>query len=559
MKETIYPSLNLTWYKNEDQYSEGSVEDSIIDIIENTEPEVYSAALLEQFSWPVFYHLTHLRKNILNWYPFESSSHLLEIGCGMGALTGMFCDFCEKVTAVELSKRRARATQLRCREKENLEILVGNLNDIEWTNRYDYITLIGVLEYQNKFTNSKQPFLDFLIKIKGLLNPGGKLFIAIENKFGLKYWCGAPEDHSGIPFDGINQYRFTKEGAKTFSKAELKQLLKQAGLSNMKFYYPLPDYKLPNLIFSENYLPKENDLLRMVPYYFPNNQTLVADETKLYQELIQNQTFEFFANSFLVECSTEELEHSKVDFISCSTQRMPEYRIHTLIEKEGKVRKMGCSKQVIKHLKESDENLIKLEKRGIPVVKHLWQDGEAICNFVQAPLLQDVILGEAREGGDKQKLFGYFDLLFRSIKQSSDEAEKDHNFIYELGLAKPGEFSFGRIVKTAYLDMVAHNCFFKGDELIFMDQEWTLPDTPENFVMYRMLIEIYGCNNWLLEVLPLIEVANRYGLVEVWEVYGKLQSCFYEQVVDHHHAAAYRNLQRPSGEYCEKNIAKLLK
>ena len=35
------------------------------------------------------------------------------------------------------------------------------------------------------------PFENFLKKIKSLLKPDGKLIVAIENKYGLKYWCGA--------------------------------------------------------------------------------------------------------------------------------------------------------------------------------------------------------------------------------------------------------------------------------------------------------------------------------------------------------------------------------
>lgn len=62
----------------------------------------------------------------------------------MGAITGVLCDECRDVTAVELSRKRATATLLRCREKENLEIIVGNLNDIVFDKKFDYITLIGV-------------------------------------------------------------------------------------------------------------------------------------------------------------------------------------------------------------------------------------------------------------------------------------------------------------------------------------------------------------------------------------------------------------------------------
>ena len=91
---------------------------------------------------------------------------MLEIGCGFGALTGLLCDKCKSVTVVELSQRRAMGTLLRCRERENLEIMVGNLNDIEFSKKYDYITLIGVLEYQGRFTDSDNPYRDFLTKIK---------------------------------------------------------------------------------------------------------------------------------------------------------------------------------------------------------------------------------------------------------------------------------------------------------------------------------------------------------------------------------------------------------
>ena len=145
---------------------------------------------------------------------------------------------------MELSKRRATATLLRCRERENLEIIVGNLNDICFDKKFDYITLIGVLEYQGQYTDTEHPFTDFLKEIKGLLKPEGKLLIAIENKYGLKYWCGAGEDHTGVPFDSINQYRIGNKNARTFSREELDGLIKESGFRSTYFYYPMPDYKL---------------------------------------------------------------------------------------------------------------------------------------------------------------------------------------------------------------------------------------------------------------------------------------------------------------------------
>ena len=54
------PKLNLQWYKNEDLYSDGEVEDFIIKIIAENRPEDYSNAVYEQFNWPIYYHLSPL-------------------------------------------------------------------------------------------------------------------------------------------------------------------------------------------------------------------------------------------------------------------------------------------------------------------------------------------------------------------------------------------------------------------------------------------------------------------------------------------------------------------
>jgi len=99
------PTFNLKWYKNEDLYSEGNIEDLIVDIIANNEPEDYVEAIKNNFSWSTYYHLTHTRKNILNWYSFDENASVLEIGCGLGAVTNVLCEQCKWVTAVELSKK----------------------------------------------------------------------------------------------------------------------------------------------------------------------------------------------------------------------------------------------------------------------------------------------------------------------------------------------------------------------------------------------------------------------------------------------------------------------
>lgn len=94
--------LNLKWYKDDDRYSDGDVEEDIVRYIAQNKPEDYGKVIYENLDWAVYYHLSNVRRNLLNWYPFRKEGSVLEIGAGCGAITGLLCDKCKKVTAVEL-------------------------------------------------------------------------------------------------------------------------------------------------------------------------------------------------------------------------------------------------------------------------------------------------------------------------------------------------------------------------------------------------------------------------------------------------------------------------
>lgn len=304
--------LNYDFYKGTDLYSDGDIENEILAYIDKFQKEEEFDKIFETDTrWPVFYHLTEIRKNIINWYPMKKNASVLEIGAGMGAVTSALCEKCKKVTCVELSKNRATAIANRNKDKENLEIIVGNLNDVEFSEKFDYITLIGVLEYAAVYTDSADPFVDFLNNIKKFLKPDGKILIAIENKLGMKYFAGAPEDHSSVKYDGIIGYP-KKEGAQTFGKLEMKNLLAKVGLKYTKFYYPLPDYKLPNIVFSDDYLPTEESINNYNIYYYEGTN-IQFDEKKAYVQAIKNGVFDIFSNSFFVEASPRKIR-TKVNF-----------------------------------------------------------------------------------------------------------------------------------------------------------------------------------------------------------------------------------------------------
>lgn len=288
--------LNLKFYKGSDLYSDGDVEDKILELLKSgREPE---EILKDNDDWAILYHLSEIRHNLLEWYDFNPEGTLLEIGSGCGAITGLFCSKVKQVTGIELSKKRSSINAERNKKYDNFEIVVGNFQDIEIEEKFDYVTLIGVLEYASSYINSEQPFADMLKKVRKYLKPNGKLILAIENKMGLKYWAGAMEDHTGELFDGLENYRGVNS-VRTFSRKELEKLLKENGFSGTEFYYPVPDYKMPMTVYSDNYLPEMGDL-RNITAVCDRERYELFDEELVYDEICEEKEFPLFANSFLV-------------------------------------------------------------------------------------------------------------------------------------------------------------------------------------------------------------------------------------------------------------------
>lgn len=530
------PQFNLKSYKNEDFYSEGEIEDLIIKIIAENKPEDYGEAVFQNFNWSTYYHLSPVRKNIVNWYKFKPDSSVLEIGCGMGAITGVLCDECRDVTAVELSRNSATATLLRCLPKKRiLEIIVGNLNDIVFDKKFDYITLIGVLEYQDSYTETPNPYRDFLINIKRLLKPDGKLLIAIENQYGLKYWCGTPEDHVGIPFESINQYRDVDKGVRTFSKKSLETLIKESGFAHTYFYYPLPDYKLPVIIYSQDVLPSRQDaenVENMRVNYSAGKSTVVADEKSLYADIVENGVFEFFANSFLVECS-DCGDLGKVTYAKLPDERKEQYRILTRFTREHTVEKKPLSKVCEQnHMRQMLKSQSIFSKNGMNIVEYTAENGILTCDYVHKPLLEDVIL-KASEERNVSEIYRLMDLLYEEILHSSEQIAWKDNILYTLDIGiEENENLYGPILKLGFLDMNFRNAFYCDGELLWFDQEWVLEAVPAKFILYHALIVLYFSYPQLGRFCSFEEVTDRYGMQDSIDAFQKFQKLFEQLALD---------------------------
>ncbi|ROR31471.1 methyltransferase family protein [Mobilisporobacter senegalensis] len=298
--------MNYKFYKGIDLYSDGEVEDIILDIVKYRPQCEYEKIIMQEKSWPIFYHLSNLRTNIVEWIPINENSSVLEIGSGCGAITGALANKCKKITCIDLSKKRSEINAYRNKDKSNINIIVGNFQDVEkeLTEQYDYITLIGVFEYGEYYIQSDKPYLEFLKIISKHLKKNGRIIIAIENKIGMKYWAGSKEDHVGKYYESIEGYTKSK-GVKTFTKLELEEICNNAGFKEFKFYYPYPDYKFTTTIYSDDYLPQVGSLNNNIRNY-DMDRLITFDESKAYDTVIRNNLFPLYSNSYLLILTKSE-------------------------------------------------------------------------------------------------------------------------------------------------------------------------------------------------------------------------------------------------------------
>lgn len=258
-------------------------------------------------TWPELYHLSKSRANCLRAFDLSRDMRVLDVGGGCGAIARYLGEVCGQVDLLEPMPARAAVARERTRDLDNVEVFVGDLNAVPPEPAYDLITVIGVLEYIGSGARNDEPYIDFLRGLSRLLLPGGRILIGIENRLGVKYLAGAPEDHSGRPFDGVEGYR-SGGPARTFSRVELEGLLASAGLAG-NYYHAFPDYKLTRVVFDERVFepgPQQALAWRIPSFPSPDWDLLRepwVDEEFLWQAIVQSGDGRHFGNSFVAVVS----------------------------------------------------------------------------------------------------------------------------------------------------------------------------------------------------------------------------------------------------------------
>lgn len=494
--------LDLTFYPGEDFYCDGQVEDELLEITKNYAEIEYPRIIEERASWPVLYHLSRQRENVVDWIPMRGNEKVLEIGSGCGAITGALARKAGQVTCVDLSKKRSMINAYRHDECDNVTIHVGNFKDIEPTlpKDFDYIFLIGVFEYGQSYMGSEKPFEEFLQIVMKHLRRGGRVVIAIENKYGLKYFAGCKEDHLGTYFSGIENYA-GGGGVRTFSGKGLEKLFAACGVKKYHFYYPYPDYKFMTTLYSDGYLPRKGELLNNIRN-FDRDRMFLFDEKDAFDGIAEDNLFSVFSNSYLVVIGNGfDIKYAKY-----SNDRAPEYCIRTEIwrDKEGTatVKKHPLCKEADEHIRGmalAYDNLKERFEGGRLEINKctLHEEEDALwCSFefLEGRPLSE-LMDECLEKDNQEHFLELFREYVERTGYHADYPAADFDLIFGNVIIKDDtwtvidyEWTFGKVVEAKELAFRAVYCYLLEDEKrnkfnldLILEELNVTPEEAENY------------------------------------------------------------------------------
>ena len=544
--------LNLEFYKNDIKYNKLDKEDEIInDYILKLKEEDYESVFETDNNIETLSALSDIRKNIISWYPFEENATILEIGAGLGEITGELCKKSSKVVSIEFSKQRGEAIAKRHEKKENLEVIIGNLKDIKFEEKFDYITLIGILEYAPIIYNTENSFIDLLKLVKELLKENGKLLLATNNKFSMRNWSVKNVDDKNLEYDAICSFKDNNE-SQLFTKAKLDEMLKKVGLENKKYYYPLPDYKFTNVIFTQDYMPTLNNLNRNMTF-FKDSDIINFHENNAYKEVLtqDKKLFDFFANSYLVEIG-QNVTKNNIKFITYWNNRKPEYRLRTVIQGD-KVYKYNTNNLSKNHIQTLKNNIDILNKSGIKTLDS-YDEEKTISKYVVNCKSYDEIIIEGYDNYGIEKVIELINNFKNKIINKLEATDSKDNVFDKYGIPYNNQEIEGlHFVKNGLWDLNFQNCFEIDNDLYVYDQEWIDNNVPVEYIIYRDILIFEE----LKKRVDINELYERLNLSKYVELFYKLVKATEEKIMSEPIKKAHnRPIKNVLGLYVENENLK---
>ena len=482
-------------------------ERKIIKYINEHEKEEYDKFIKENKEVDTLISLSDISENIISWYPFKENCTILEIGADFGQITGVLCNKANRVVSLEYLQEKKNAISIRHKNRKNLNII----NKLEEVNeKFDYITLIGI----ERITD----FPEVLLKeIKKYLNEDGKILLATNNKIGMKYFSTMDENGEEVT-NLIDKKLYTLD--------EILEQIENAGFENKKIYYPMTDYKLTNVIYTDEKPLSKNNLNRNIVYNKENNVKFYEQNLVYSKVLDTNNGYKVFSNSFFIEIFNGEYEENNIRLVAYSNMRKPEYRIKTVMKKDF-VYKTALNEQAKSHIENIKENIDILNKLNLKTLDTYDKD-TIISKFSKEKTLDKIILEKIKESKDDaiELIKKYKELLYENMI----EGNKENNVFdkFDIKYSKE-EFQDMKFTKYGLWDLTFQNCFYINDDFYFYDQEWKEENVPIDFILYRAI-------KYFSQILNYIDVNELYEVLkikkEIIEKFEELDNKLQENIRD---------------------------
>lgn len=439
--------------------------------------------------------------NILNWYPFNKTQKVLEVGNKSEELTKFLIDKCSSIQKIS-----------KIEELENIDA------------KFNIIILIGINE------NEKINLKNLVRRLEGFLEMDGRILLAVDNKFGLRFWAGNPENILEKKFTSLLGYNNEYEKIETYTKRYIETQLNEIGYKT-RFYYPLPDYRRPNVIFSDDALPEYNSIDKYNPYY-TGKSDILFNEIDVFREILKTDKdmFTFFANSFLVEVIKKEKEYDTTyNYISYNNLRKEKYRLITKISNTY-VEKQIVNEKAEEHYENIKNNIKILQENNIKTVDYIDED-KIKSKYIEQKYLLNNVLTEKLEKGQVEE----FDNIIKNYKkQISVKTYKENNYEktafgkYGVEVKDKSIIQDLNFVKNGMWDMTFKNCFLIDNQFYFFDQEWNEPNLPVEYILYRAILYTIS----LRRFVSIEKLFDKYNLSKYITLFEQLDNKIQEEIRD---------------------------
>lgn len=351
-----------------------------------------------------------------------------------------------------------------------------------------------------------------LKKLTNLVEKKSSILILASNRLGLKFWAGAPEEHTNIYFEGLENY--TTEGVcYTYSRAEWKNILDKID-AQYRFFYPYPDFYFPQEIFSDKTV-NDYGYGRPSPNYGSRRYELF-NEQKVAQALSGSKIMQEFANSFIIEVNPKE---EIKEYTKFSDNRKDEFCVVTSIKSDDthrwveKAAKSNFGNRHIHNLYRNtqEEACLRLH----PVVQ--TNEKTISYDFLEWDNY-DILLVRAIDQQDVGQIQAVFNAVYKIACEGAYITSYGTDEFAEWFGEKP--FEEDLCVCPANIDIILDNIYTPGDvgeieKRQVIDGEWILNSpVPVLFIFWRVVNEAYYKHPSLEAILQMKDVYKLYGVTD---------------------------------------------